>query len=101
VYRLFKKGLDPQEGFSRKFRNPDKHFNDKDDPCRERALSVWLSKEKCDHYGALAHNKKKVTKRLVLQRGSGVYKPFENEPQHLSWWRCGASDPVRHAQEVK
>lgn len=101
VYRLFKKRVDPRENGSRHARNPDRHFDDGADPCRERALSVWSSRERCDKLGALPSNRNRVTKRLVLQPGWGAYKPFENDSEHWSWWRCGATDPARHAKEVK
>lgn len=99
VYRLSNPS-DPKDQHSRRFRNPTKHFEGADE-CRNRALSVWLSKLRCDKVGSWPWNKKKQTIKVRLIAGSGVYKPHDDDPDHWSYWRCGAYDLGDHTLSVE
>lgn len=67
--------------------------------CFARAVSVYsnLGLVRKIHY--LATKKKKKIARVAPTKGHGLVSP-PDETSHISWWPCGAIDPVPMASMV-
>lgn len=67
--------------------------------CVARAVSVYSNLTFCRKFHRLATHRKKKLARITLTIGQGVLSPPDST-SHISWWRCGALDPLPMAAMV-
>ena len=67
--------------------------------CFARAVSVFSNLGSIRKIRNLAFNKNKRIARVAPTKGQGAVSP-PDEKSHISWWPCGAIDPVPMASMV-
>lgn len=92
VFRFLKNEIPEDDDFRSKHLDRAKHLIGVS-PCRQRALSVWTSEERARQVLATFRRGGGMRLgRVRLDAGAGLIK--QTGPDHVSWWRCGAFDPV-------